>query len=143
MRHRDHSRFVTLVDEHKAICAKVANAYCRARDDRGDLLQEMVIQLWRSFDRFDERQRFSTWMYRVAMNVAISFHRRESRRQRDVVPLDNLGFELAAADQALDTAPADLQKLQRLIHELAPLDRALMLLYLDGHSHEDTAALMG
>src|SRR5437588_5726625 len=122
MRHRDHSRFVTLVDEHKAICAKVANAYCRARDDRGDLLQEMVIQLWRSFDSFDERQRFSTWMYRVAMNVAISFHRREARRRRDVVPLDDVGFELAAADRALDTSSADLQRLHHLIQELEPLD---------------------
>ena len=58
MRPTDQSRFVALVDAHKGILYKVANAYCRAPDDRGDLAQEIVVQLWRAFPRFDERQRF-------------------------------------------------------------------------------------
>src|SRR5437762_119485 len=79
-------RFQLLVDEHRKILYKVAGLYCRDAADRQDLAQEIVVQLWRSFDRYDERRRFSTWMYRIALNVAISFHRSESRRRRHVVP---------------------------------------------------------
>src|ERR1700732_3812643 len=78
-------RFQTAVDQHKKILYKVCNSYCRNRDDRDDLAQEIIIQLWRSFGKFDKRYRFSTWMYRIALNVAISFYRRENRRTRYVI----------------------------------------------------------
>src|SRR5689334_15589909 len=78
-------RFQTLVDQHKKILYKVCNSYCRNRNDREDLAQEIIIQLWRSFGRFDGRCRFSTWMYRIAINVAISFYRRESVHTNHVI----------------------------------------------------------
>ncbi len=78
-------RFQTLVEEHKKILYKVCHSYCRNPGDRDDLAQEIIVQLWRSFGAFDERVRFSTWMYRIALNVAISFYRRESVRTRHVV----------------------------------------------------------
>jgi RNA polymerase sigma-70 factor, ECF subfamily len=77
--------FQTLVDEHKKILYKVCNSYCRNRDDREDLAQEIIIQMWQSFDSFDKRYQFSTWMYRVALNVAISFYRRENTRSRHIL----------------------------------------------------------
>ncbi|MGC2527525.1 MAG: RNA polymerase sigma factor, partial [Candidatus Acidiferrum sp.] len=77
--------FQALVDEHKKILFKICNSYCRNRDEREDLAQEIVAQLWRSFPSYDRRWRFSTWMYRVALNVAISFHRRERTRIRHIV----------------------------------------------------------
>ncbi len=67
--------FQNLVQQHKKILYKVCNSYCRDRDSRDDLAQEIMIQPWRSFGRFDSRCRFSTWMYRIALNVAISFYR--------------------------------------------------------------------
>src|SRR5580658_986021 len=81
-------RFQTRVDEHKKILYKVCNSYCRNRDDREDLAQEIMVQLWRSFGSFDGHARFSTWMYRIALNVAISFYRRESTRTRFVLSND-------------------------------------------------------
>ena len=78
-------RFQSLVEEHKKILYKVCNSYCRNRDDRDDLAQEIIVQLWRSFEKFDERVRFSTWMYRIALNVAISFYRRETTRTQHVI----------------------------------------------------------
>ncbi len=75
-------RFQNLLEEHKKILYKICNLYCKNRDDREDLAQEIAIQLWRSFPSFDERCRFSTWMYRIALNVAISFYRREDTRTR-------------------------------------------------------------
>src|SRR5580700_10033503 len=79
-------RFQALVEDHKKILYKVCNSYCKNPGDRDDLAQEIIAQLWRSFRAFDERARFSTWMYRIALNVAISFYRRESVRTRHVLP---------------------------------------------------------
>src|ERR1039458_8436809 len=69
--------FQNRVEQHKKILYKVCNAYCRDRDSREDLAQEIMFQLWRSFGKFDGRCQFSTWMYRIALNVAISFYRSE------------------------------------------------------------------
>src|SRR3954471_23114629 len=89
-------RFLARLDEHKKILYKVAASYCRSPADRPDLVQEIVVQLWRSFDRYDERFRFSTWMYRIALNVAISFYRGEARRSRNTVPAEDSILEIAA-----------------------------------------------
>src|SRR5271157_712348 len=101
-------QFQSLVDEHKKILYKVCNSYCRNPDDREDLAQEIMIQLWRSFGSFDERARFSTWMYRIALNVAISFYRRESTRTRFV--LSNEALLLKAVDETANR-PAEMQVL--------------------------------
>jgi RNA polymerase sigma-70 factor, ECF subfamily len=132
-------RFLGLLDEHRKILYKVASSWCRDAEDRRDLEQEIVIQLWRSFARYDARFRFSTWMYRIAMNVAISFHRGESRRTRDRVPLDEPMFELAAPESESD----ELRVLRWLIEGLKPLNKALILLYLDGHDHAAIAEILG
>ena len=79
------TRFQSLVDEHRKIVYKICHSYCSNPDDREDLAQEIVTQSWRSFATFDGRVQFSTWMYRVALNVAISFHRRERIRGNHVV----------------------------------------------------------
>ena len=73
------------LDEHKRILYKICNSYCGNPDDRDDLAQEIVLQLWRSFGTFDDGYRFSTWMYRVALNVAVSFYRHEATRARHVI----------------------------------------------------------
>ena len=135
--------FVALLAQHRGILYRVASTYCRAADDRPDLMQEMVLQLWRSFDRYDERLRFSTWMYRVALNVAVSSYRGERRRTRDTGAIEDLGFELAAADAASDSVSDDARLLLALIRELGAADRALVLLYLEGCGHEETAEILG
>ncbi len=140
----DNDGFLSLVAEHKGILYKIANGYCRNRDDRGDLIQEIVIQLWQSFPRYEEsRSRFSTWMYRIAVNVAISAHRSTSRRVRENVPIEDFGLELAAADKVMDEATDDVRLLRRLVGELDELSRALVILYLDGYAHDEIAEIVG
>jgi RNA polymerase sigma-70 factor (ECF subfamily) len=131
-------RFLTLLDEHKRILFKIANAYGRGPADREDLVQEMVLQLWRSFLRFDEHCRFSTWMYRVALNVAISFCRQESRRPR-IRPLEGALDVAAPPPERQD----DLRLLEEFIARLDELDRALVLLYLDGNRYDTIAEVLG
>src|SRR5580692_3179164 len=78
-------RFQNLMEEHKKILYKICHSYCQNPADRDDLAQEILFQLWRSFASFDERVRFPTWMYRIALNVAISFYRRETVRGQHVM----------------------------------------------------------
>ena len=115
---------------------KVARAYGAAADRRGDLLQEMAVALWRSFDRYDASRPFSTWAYRIALNVAISFYRREERHERRQVPLEE-PFSQGTPEDSRVAA------LLECIEDLGPLDRALVLLHLDGHSHAEIAAMLG
>ena len=137
------SEFLARLENHKRILFKVAYLYCRDREERQDLVQEMLIQCWRSYARFDERVQFSTWMYRVAVNVAISHFRREGTRIRDTVPLEEYGLNIAAADALFDDDADNMHTLRQLINDLDELNRALILLYLEGFNSEEIAAVVG
>lgn len=132
---------MALIDEHRKILFKIAGSYAREPADREDLIQEMVLQMWRSFDHYDEGRRFSTWMYRVALNVAISFYRRETRRSR-VMLNDESAVELAAAPDGHETHE-ELATLRRLIESLGEFDRALVILYLDGNAYAEIGDILG
>jgi len=133
-------RFQTLVDEHKKILYKICNSYCQNRDDREDLAQEIVVQLWRSFGSFDARCQFSTWMYRIALNVAISFYRRENTRRRYALSDEQ---KLLSAIDDTPAPSAEMQALYRFIEGLDPLNKALVLLFLDGNSYLEIADVLG
>jgi len=135
------AQFVALLGEHRRLLYKVARAYGRTGADREDLLQEMAVQAWKSFPRYDAGLRFSTWLYRVALNVAISFQRRETTRGRHVEPEGARPLEVAGQP---DVEPAeDVALLYQFIDRLDSLNRALMLMYLDGQSHAEIAEVLG
>ena len=136
-------RFLSLLEEHKRMLYKVAATYSRNPADREDLAQEIVVQLWRSFPRYDERYRFSTWMYRVALNVAISFYRRETRRSRTVVPAEDAVLEIASLASEPTEMDDDIRLLLQLIEQLDELDRAVMILYLDGNRQSMIGEILG
>ena len=139
-----NERFLRLLEEHQRILYKVANIYCAGAEDRRDLVQEMVIQLWRSFPRYDDQLKFSTWMYRIAMNVAISFLRGEGRRSRDTVALEQIDvIDTAAADRVMGEAGDDVRLLRQLVSQLDEMSRALILLYLEGYNHGEIAEILG
>lgn len=135
-------RFVALLEEHKRILYKVASSYCRNPADRQDLVQEMAVALWKSFGRYDDRFPFSTWMYRIALNVAISFYRSEVRRTRHAVQSGDSVLEVAVELES-ETPDDGLQVLQSLMQQLGELDRALLILYLDENSYETIARILG
>ena len=133
--------FAELLDQHRGILYKVTNAYCRDHDDRQDLAQEIALQLWRSYSRFDRELRFSTWMYRIAMNVAISYYRAGRARIRETQPLEDVS-EVASEHERADSGD-DTRVLYELIRELDELNRALTVLYLDGYSHDEIGTILG
>lgn len=135
-------RFEALFERHRRIIFKVANTYCRHDEDRRDLAQEISVQLWRAFPGYDPQRSFSTWMYRVALNVAISFARRAGQRERRMVTLDDSTAE-PIDDRATHEVDERVHALQRIIDSLGDLDRALMLLYLEDHSYREIAEVLG
>ncbi len=136
-------RFLSLVEENKKILYKVANAYCKDPNDRPDLVQEIVIEIWLSFNRFDNSSKFSTWMYRIAINVAISFYRNQRRNVQNNVPIKDFVLEIAVADEMLEQAGDDIRLLYKLINQLDELNRILTILYLDGYSQNEIAEILG
>lgn len=130
-----------LVRRHAGLIHRIAYAYCRNATDREEVVQEVALELWRSRHRYDERFRETTWVYRIAFNVAISFQRRERRHRERRLPVDVHAITIAAAP---DVEPAeDVQLLMRCIDELGALDKALVLLYLDGNDHASIADVLG
>src|SRR5436190_2035522 len=113
-------QFSALIEEHKGIIYKIANAYCRNADDRKDLIQEIIVHLWKSQDRYDERFKLSTWIYRVALNIAISAYRREKKRAERVSPLEEIIIEPATQAEQPDPRIATLH---RIIDQLDELNR--------------------
>jgi RNA polymerase sigma factor (sigma-70 family) len=133
-------RFQARLEEHKKILYKICNSYCRDRDARDDLAQEIIIQLWQSFGKYDESRRFSTWMYRIALNVAISFYRRERTRTRHVISDEE--HVLEAANET-ESQSEEMRILYQFIEGLDPLNKALVLLYLDGNNYQEIAEVVG
>jgi len=135
--------FLVLIEENRRILFKVANLYCRNRADFADVVQEMVLQAWRSFDHYDPSRRFSTWLYRIALNVGISFYRGETRRSRLMIPADESIIEIAAQPSHAAELQDQLRLLYGLIDRLDELDKALALLYLDGNPYDVIAEVVG
>ena len=139
----DEEVFTRLLDQHAGIIRKVAFGYTRTFADREDLTQEITLQLWRAYPRYLPDRPFSTWMYRIALNVAISFLRRHSRPARETLSLQE--NEIEVIDETAGSREPDerVALLQQVVASLAPLDRGLMLLYLDDHSYREIAAVLG
>jgi RNA polymerase sigma factor (sigma-70 family) len=141
---RQHQqRFESLLHEHRRIVFKVAGLYSRGAADRDDLVQEISAQLWRSFGGYDPaRAKFSTWMYRIALNVAISQARRWPDADR-FEPLDTHHLETVGGGEPIAEQDERLTALYAFIGQLDPLNRALILLYLEDRSYTEIADVLG
>jgi RNA polymerase sigma factor (sigma-70 family) len=137
----DANQFTELIRQHRGLIHKVTLAYCVDPSDREDVAQEIVVQLWRSRDKYDERFRTTTWIYRIALNVAISFYRRERRHRIGRQPLDEQLLRTVGA--AEPEVSYDVQRLLRCINTLGAIEKGLVLLYLDGHDHAAIADVLG
>lgn len=135
-------QFLSVITQNKGIIYKVANSYCPDTENRKDLVQEIVVQLWKSFERYDDQYKQSTWIYQISLNVAISFFRKETRRKEISGSFSESIFNFAEQDLNTETQ-VNLGFLQQFISELKELDKALMLLYLEEKSHREIAAIMG
>ncbi|WP_210518096.1 RNA polymerase sigma factor [Hymenobacter terricola] len=135
--------FVAALHEYQPLLRRVARLYCQDADDRRDLFQEIVLQLWRAWPRYVPQPgaKLSTWLYRIALNVAISNLRQRTRRPAQGA----LNAEALAVAQAPETGfdADDQAALYRAISRLSDVDKAFILLYLEDRPYEEMADILG
>lgn len=134
--------FPLLLQQHRGILAKVAGTYAWHPDDRDDLMQEIAAQLWRAWPSYDSSRPFATWMYRIALNVAISQVRSRTRGPSSE-PWGEDHHDLADPHAHDHEGRQQVDLLYRFIQAQPPLDRALLLLYLEDHSYREMADVLG
>ena len=140
--HTNKEDLLHLVQDNKGIIFKICNSYCHNKNDREDLAQEIVYQLWRSGKNFNPDHKFSTWMYRVALNVAISFYRKE-KRSEPTLSLDEYLIDIEDTGGESAEMEDNINRLQQFINELKELDRALMILYLESKNYKEIGDILG
>lgn len=132
--------FTLAIKENQGLVYKVATLYTDTLEDRNDLVQDIVYQLWKSFDSFDNRAKLSTWMYRVAMNVAI-YRMKIRKRAVQVVPLTE------SINATAETVPDDYEEkwkiLRTQLDKLNLLEKGLVMLYLEGKNYAEIAQIVG
>jgi len=133
--------FKEIIERHKGILFKVARVYCPNENDRQDLIQEMMIQIWQSVHKYNDQFKISTWLYRISLNVAISFYRKNTTRVNRFTVLNEQTTEILIEDKA--ETEQQLNLLEQFISELKELDKALILLYLEDKNHTEIAEILG
>lgn len=141
------TRFKNWMSEYAGAVLKVARAYTFTPEDRQDLVQDILFQVWRTMPRFEGRSSAATWIYRIALNTALGWHRDErSRRTREKL-VTGIDIENVVAEKPEDTrhvANRELvERLYRAIQQLPKTDAALVLLYLDELSYREMAEVLG
>lgn len=132
--------FITAIKENQSLIYKIASIYTKTIEDRNDLAQEIIYQLWKSFDTFKQKSILSTWMYRVAMNVAI-YHLKIAKRNILTVPLDEQFLDFHEVDNS--EIEEKWQAFKQHVDNLNLLDKGIVILYLENKSHEEIAQIIG
>ena len=132
--------FTAELSQHQRIIIKVARMYADNPDDQSDLIQEISLQLWKSFDGFKGDSKFSTWLYRVALNTAITFLKKEKRRV-------DKGTLVAGVEPQLEVSETDknsqLAHFYKAVQELNQIEKALIFLFIEEMAHKDIALNLG
>lgn len=133
-----HGMYLDIIERHKGIVFKVARSYCSNEFDREDLVQEILAQIWRSLDTYNDSFKITTWMYRVALNVAISFYRKDKTTAYKHQEMEDklLSYDMEAERENEQS----LNELYTFINELSGVDKAVLLMYLEGESQSEIAA---
>ena len=134
-------RFEEQISEHEPLLYKVCHTYAYTRADREDLFQEIVIQVWKAYPHFKGDSKFSTWMYRVAINTAIS----GLRKRKNVITShdpDNLPVDLSD-DSQRQAQEERFQELYRAIGQLNQVEKAIVMLYMEDHSYAEMEEILG
>ncbi len=136
----DEEEFVKVIKQNERVIFKITTVYTRNEVDQQDLYQDIVYQLWKSFDTFRNESKISTWMYRIALNTALTRYKRHKKRGHPV-PIEKVILR--------QTENYDIEFEERLallykqIHELNSLEKGIMLLLLEGKKYEEISEIIG
>ncbi|MFT4806335.1 RNA polymerase sigma factor [Psychroserpens burtonensis] len=136
----EHS-FVELLEKHQNIVHKVCRLYTNNQDAHNDLFQEITIQLWKAYPKFRGDAKFSTWMYRVGLNTAITLYRK-SKRTIKTQEFETVSFKIKSVEYD-DTEEQQLKLLYEAVHQLNDIEKALVLLYLEDKNYKEISETLG
>ena len=134
-------KFVTELESNQNIVHKVCSLYTNDRDSHNDLFQEITIQLWKAYPKFRGDAKFSTWMYRVALNTAITLYRKSKRRIK-TQDFDSVLYKIKT-DEYDDTEEKQLKLIYDAVKQLGDIDKALVFLYLEDKDYSEIASTLG
>lgn len=137
----DEKKFIGLINEHQGLIHKVCIMYESNAELRNDLFQEIVLQLWKSFHTFRGEAKITTWMYRIALNTAISGYRKQTRLVK-TEDLDEIHYNISEHHH-YDEVEEDTQKLQWAIRQLSEIERAMVMMALEEFPYEEIAETIG
>lgn len=130
--------FLLLIEKHQGIMHKVSKFYCDEEECRKDLFQDILIQLWQSFPKFNNQSKFSTWMYRVALNTAIAQFKKEKKNSEN--PVSEIPVNIIEEDSY-----SEKENRRELVHKaigkLNKAEKAIIILYMDDYSYEEIAEI--
>ena len=131
-------KFITLLNKHQNIIHKVCTIYMDTPADKEDLFQEVTLQAWKSFATFRGESQFSTWLYRVALNTAITFFRKE-KKQPVVINTEIFPDHV----EQIPLLEEQTKALYKAIAELSKIDKALVMLYIEDYNYHDIGDMLG
>lgn len=133
--------FLQIITENQGIIHKVCSIYCDLEEDRRDLFQEILVQLWKSYPSFRSESKFSTWMYRVALNTAITSFKKDKRQpDKSGVSYENLQL----AEELYDSGAEDqIKMLNQAVSQLTGIEKSIILLFLEDKKYEEIAEITG
>lgn len=133
--------FIEMINNHRGIIFKVCNLYCHDKEEQKDLFQEVVLQLWKSFPSFRNESLITTWMYRVALNTAISYFRKESKKPERKT-ISDADFQIPDLTNDVNENE-NLGALKEAIQQLTKIEKAIVMLYLEEKSYAEISAIVG
>lgn len=136
----EHS-FVEQLEKHQNIVHKVCRLYTNNQNAHNDLFQEITIQLWKAYPKFRGEAKFSTWMYRVGLNTAITLYRK-SKRTINTYEIDSLQYKIKSEEYD-DTEEQQLKSLYKAVHKLNDIEKALVFLYLEDKDYKEISETLG
>ncbi len=131
--------FIESIEANQKIIHKVCNLYMHNEQDKKDLFQEILLAAWKGYARFKGEAKFSTWLYRVALNTAITFYRKEQRQ----VPTTAMPLQPTIAADTMHAVEDQLTAMYTSINELSAIDKALVMLYMEDYNYNEMGEMMG
>ena len=133
------SKFLEQLNANIGIAHKVCNLYLDDQEEKADLLQEMFYQLWKSFPNFSARSKFSTWMYTVCFNTAITFFKKNQKSKKESISSIQNDMEIDSKDDYEEK----LETLYVLVESLTPINKSIILLYIEGFKNDEISEITG
>jgi RNA polymerase sigma factor (sigma-70 family) len=138
----EKDRFISIIKDNQNLIFKICYSYCSDSENRKDLQQEVLMQLWNSFSKFDGRVKISTWIYRIALNTAISYYRNDNKHKGKKVTIDESVISLSNFEY-FPEQDEKIVMLYKFIENLNEMDKALILLYLEDNKYKAIAEILG